>query len=153
MNNWKYFLIGGVLLGAASCQKEELDETPALSVTRMEGSWDITEVQVANPDAGTAYTADPDGRFTFEACSQIASRPCPYTQESSYSIAGSTITTSESGDHRFIDEGRILELRVARGNGEYDVKRYEVLTRLFNSAKIRHTEENGTMTTFTLVKE
>jgi hypothetical protein len=153
MNSLKYFLMGGLLLGAASCEKEEIDGTPELNVTRMEGAWDITQVQVANPDAGTSYTADPDGRFTFEACNFAPSHPCPYTQESSYTIGGSTITTSESGEHRFINEGRVLELRVPRGSGQYDVTLYEVLTRQYNSIRILHRDDDGTMTTYTLVKE
>lgn len=153
MNNWKYFLAGGLLLGAVSCEKEELDDTP-MAVTRFEGSWDIAEVEVANPEAGTSFTSDPEGRFTFEACSINPIYPCPYSQESSYEAGGITVTTSESGQHRIIEDGRILELRVPRGSGDqYDVTRYEILTRVNSMMRIRETDEDGTMTTFLLKKE
>jgi hypothetical protein len=153
MNSWKYFLVGGLLLGAASCEKEEMDDTPALG-TRIEGSWDIAQVEVTNADAGTSYTADPDGRFTFEACNINPNIFCPYTQESSYSAGGVTFTTSEAGEHRITDAARILELRVPRETGGgYDVTRYEILTRINNMMRIRHIDENGTATTFILNKE
>lgn len=136
----------GLMLLAAGCSKNQI------RTNRLDGEWDITKVENFSPSGSSSVSSDPNGKFEFDKCSLRKEGYCPYTEQSSYTIGGTTFSSNVSGEYRFDDKGKKLELRESNGDGTYSTIIYTVVAFKFKKLKIERTDDDGGRTQLTLEK-
>lgn len=126
----------------SACSKEQR------YTNKLDGTWDVTRIEIFSDDSSSSFSTDPDGQFTFESCKLKKEDYCPYTQKLSYTYGATTYTTNTSGVYRFTDDGNTLVLREWNDDGSYDETHYKVLD---FSRKTLQVELNGdSRTVYTL---